>query len=374
MADKKKVLFVATVVKTHIMQFHIPYLQMFQEHGWETAVASRNDYENPQDCQIPYCDHYYPVDFERNPMKPGNIAALRELKRIIREGDYDIIHCHTPMGGVLARIAGREARKKGCKIIYTAHGFHFFDGAPLLNWLMYYPVEKHLAHDTDVLITMNREDYDRALAKMPAKEIKYVHGVGVDTKRFATTSMDAAELRASIGLAEDEPMILTVGELIKRKNHEMILRALGGMKESKWKYVIVGRGVLLDHLKEVAKECGIEDRVIFLGYRRDIPEMLHACDLFVFTSFQEGLPVAIMEAMAAGAPILCTKNRGTADLIEDGVSGAFTEMNAEDLRAKMQILLAHPEVRDAYAKKSLERIGTFDIEVVKKEMELIYFE
>lgn len=374
MADKKKVLFVATVVKTHIMQFHIPYLQMFQEHGWETAVASRNDYENPQDCQIPYCDHYYPVDFERNPMKPGNIAALRELKRIIREGDYDIIHCHTPMGGVLARIAGREARKKGCKMIYTAHGFHFFDGAPLLNWLMYYPVEKHLAHDTDVLITMNREDYDRALAKMPAKEIKYVHGVGVDTKRFATTTVDAAELRASIGLAEDEPMILTVGELIKRKNHEMILRALGGMKESKWKYVIVGRGVLLDHLKNIARECGIEDRVIFLGYRRDIPEMLHACDLFVFTSFQEGLPVAIMEAMAAGAPILCTKNRGTADLIEDGVSGAFTEMNAEDLRAKMQNLLAHPEVREAYAVESLERIGTFDIEVVKKEMELIYFE
>ncbi len=374
MADKKKVLFVATVVKTHIMQFHIPYLQMFQEHGWETAVASRNDYEDPQDCQIPYCDHYYPVDFERNPMKPGNIAALRELKRIIREGDYDIIHCHTPMGGVLARIAGREARKKGCKIIYTAHGFHFFDGAPLLNWLMYYPVEKHLAHDTDVLITMNREDYDRALAKMPAKEIKYVHGVGVDTKRFATTTVDVKSLRESIGLAEDEPMILTVGELIKRKNHEMILRALGGMKESKWKYVIVGRGVLLDHLKDVAKECGIEDRVIFLGYRRDIPEMLHACDLFVFTSFQEGLPVAIMEAMAAGAPILCTKNRGTADLIEDGISGAFTEMNAEDLRAKMQNLLAHPEVREAYAKESLERIGTFDIEVVKKEMERIYFE
>jgi len=356
------------------MQFHIPYLQMFQEHGWETAVASRNDYENPQDCQIPYCDHYYPVDFERNPMKPGNIAALRELKRIIREGDYDIIHCHTPMGGVLARIAGREARKKGCKIIYTAHGFHFFDGAPLLNWLMYYPVEKHLAHDTDVLITMNREDYDRALAKMPAKEIKYVHGVGVDTKRFASASVDAKTLRESIGLSEDEPMILTVGELIKRKNHEMILRALGGMKDSKWKYVIVGRGVLLDHLKEVAKECGIEDRVIFLGYRRDIPEMLHACDLFVFTSFQEGLPVAIMEAMAAGAPILCTKNRGTADLIEDGVNGAFTEMNAEDLRTKMQNILAHPDVRASYAKKSLERIGTFDIEVVKKEMELIYFE
>lgn len=374
MTDKKKVLFVATVVKTHIMQFHIPYLQMFQEHGWETAVASRNDYENPQDCQIPYCDHYYPVDFERNPMKPGNIAALRELKRIINEGDYDIIHCHTPMGGVLARIAGRAARKKGCKIIYTAHGFHFFDGAPLLNWLMYYPVEKHLARDTDVLITMNGEDYQRALAKMPAKEVTYVHGVGVDTKRFATTSVTPEELRASIGVAEEEMMILTVGELIKRKNHEMVLRALAPLKDKKWKYVIVGRGVLLEHLQQVAAECGITDKVIFLGYRRDIPEMLHACDLFVFTSLQEGLPVAIMEAMAAGAPILCTKNRGTADLIEDGVSGAFTEMNPEDLRSKIEELLQHPEVRASYAKESLERIGTFDIEVVKKEMERIYFE
>ncbi|MCR5640977.1 MAG: glycosyltransferase family 4 protein [Lachnospiraceae bacterium] len=374
MSDKKKVLFVATVVKTHIMQFHIPYLQMFQEHGWETAVASRNDYENPQDCQIPYCDHYYPVDFERNPIKPGNIGAYRELKRIIDEGDYDIIHCHTPMGGVLARLAGRAARKRGCKMIYTAHGFHFFDGAPLPNWLMYYPVEKHLARDTDILITMNREDYQRALKKMPAKQVTYVHGVGVDTKRFATTSVAPEELRKEIGVAEDEAMILTVGELIKRKNHELVLRALAPLTDRKWKYVIVGRGVLLDHLKQVAEECGISDRVLFLGYRRDIPEMLHACDLFAFTSLQEGLPVAIMEAMAAGAPIVCTRNRGTADLIEDGVSGSFTRMEVADLTAQITRLLDQPNLRKQYARESLKRIGTFDIDVVKKEMERIYFE
>ena len=182
--QKKKVLFVATVVKTHMMQFHIPYLKMFQEMGWETAVASRNDYENPEDCKIPYCDTYYDIPFERLPWKPKNIQSYKMLKKIIDEGSYDIIHCHTPVGAMIARLAALSARKKGTKVIYTAHGFHFFKGAPLVNWLLFYPAEWLLAPVTDVLITINKEDHARALKQLHAKRIEYVPGVGIHTEKF----------------------------------------------------------------------------------------------------------------------------------------------------------------------------------------------
>ena len=165
---KKKVLFVATVVKTHMMQFHLPYLKMFQDMGWETAVASRNDYEDPADCVIPFCDTYYDIPFERMPWKPKNLTAYRMLKKIIDEGEYDIIHCHTPVGAMIARLAALSARKKGTKVIYTAHGFHFFKGAPLLNWLVFFPAEWLLAPVTDVLITINLEDHARAKRLMKA--------------------------------------------------------------------------------------------------------------------------------------------------------------------------------------------------------------
>ena len=208
--QKKKVLFVATVVKTHMMQFHIPYLKMFQEMGWETAVASKNDYENPADCQIPYCDTYYDIPFARLPWKLSNIQSYKMLKRIIDEGNYDIIHCHTPVGAMIARLAALAARKKGTKVIYTAHGFHFFKGAPLLNWLLFYPAEWLLAPVTDVLITINKEDHARALKQLHAKRIEYVPGVGIRTERFREFAIDREEKRQSLGFGDQDFLLLTV--------------------------------------------------------------------------------------------------------------------------------------------------------------------
>jgi len=192
---KKKILFAATVVKTHIMEFHIPYLKMLQEMGWETAVAARNDYEDPADCKIPYCDAYYDIPFERIPWKFGNIGAYRKLKALIDKENYDIIHCHTPVGALIARLAAIGARKKGTKVLYTAHGFHFYKGASPVHWLAYYPVEWLMAHVTDILITMNKEDFALAQRKMHAGEIKYIPGVGIDTGRFGSGSVSRQEKR-----------------------------------------------------------------------------------------------------------------------------------------------------------------------------------
>ena len=374
---KKKVLFVATVVKTHIMQFHIPYLKLFQEMGWETAVASRNDYENPSDCVIPYCDTYYDIPFERLPWKPKNLQAYRLLKAIIDREHYDIIHCHTPVGALIARLAALDARKKGTKVIYTAHGFHFFTGAPLKNWLLFYPPERLLAPVTDVLITINREDYARAQKHLPAKRIEYVPGVGIDTGRFRNLQIDRQAKRRALGFGEEDFLVLTVAEMTPNKNHITVLKALAALKDraefARIHYLIVGRGEMWSSLEESAKTLGISDHVHFLGYRTDAPELYRCCDLFAFMTFREGLSVALMEAMSSAMPIVCTKIRGNTDLIDDGVSGLFCENTPQALAEMLLRVYADPEGRKKLGQAAAEKAVLFDEKTVHAQMKRIYF-
>ena len=374
---KKKVLFVATVVKTHIMQFHIPYLKLFQEAGWETAVASRNDYENPSGCVIPYCDTYYDIPFERMPWKPKNLKAYKMLKEIIDREHYDIIHCHTPVGALIARLAALDARKKGTRVIYTAHGFHFFTGAPLQYWLLFYPPERLLAPVTDVLITINREDYARAQKRLPAKQIEYVPGVGIDTGKFRNLQIDRQAKRASLGFSDEDFLMLTVAEMTPNKNHITVLKALAALKDrpefARMHYLIVGRGELWQSLEKSAAELGISDHVHFLGYRTDAPELYRCCDLFVFMTFREGLSVALMEAMSSAMPIVCTKIRGNTDLIEDGVSGLFCQNSPEALAQMLSKVYAAPEKRKALGQAAAERSGLFDEKTIHERMKEIYF-
>ena len=374
--QKKKVLFVATVVKTHMMQFHMPYLKMFQEMGWETTVASRNDYENPEDCKIPYCDTYYDIPFERLPWKPKNIQSYKMLKKIIDEGSYDIIHCHTPVGAMIARLAALSARKKGTKVIYTAHGFHFFKGAPLVNWLLFYPAEWLLAPVTDVLITINKEDHARALKQLHAKRIEYVPGVGIHTEKFRELTIDRAEKRRSLGYGEEDFLALTVAEMTPNKNHITILKAMALLKEREEfrhiHYLICGRGEMWASLEESAKELGIADHVNFLGYRTDAPELYKASDLFLFVTFREGLSVALMEAMSSGMPILCAKIRGNTDLIDNGVSGLFSENNPEAVAEHILAMYRDPQRRQLLGRAAAEKALLFDDKNVLNQVKEIY--
>lgn len=372
-----KVLFVATVVKTHIMQFHVPYLKMFKDLDWETAVASRNDYEQPEDCVIPYCDHYYNVPFDRNPLKPGNLTAYKMLKRIVNEGQYDIIHCHTPVGAMLTRLASRKTRKNGSIIIYTAHGFHFYKGAPFVNWLLYYPAEKWLAKYTDVLITINREDYERA-KKFKASAVKYVPGVGIDTQRFVRKAQNRDEKRKALGIKKDAFVLLSVGELIPRKNHELVLQTISRMKDlpeyQKLILLICGRGILKDDLVDRCRELGIEEKVRFLGYRSDISEICNASDLFVFMSKQEGLPIALMEAMACGVPVVCSNIRGNTDLITDGDDGRMIGFDQSELRRAILLLMKDKKLMQQFSRRGMEKIQHFDVQTVLHEVQEIYEE
>ena len=373
---KKKVLFVATVVKTHIMQFHIPYLKMLQDMGWETAVAARNDYEDPADCVIPYCDSYYDIPFTRLPWKKENLKAYKMLKAIIDGGNYDVVHCHTPVGGAVARLAAAAARKKGTKVVYTAHGFHFFTGAPLQNWLLYYPVENLLAPMTDVLITLNREDYDRAKKRLHAGKIEYVPGVGLDTAKFAEPDLDREEKRQTLGFGPEDFLLLTVAEMTKNKNHITVLKALAELKEtpeySHLHYLIVGRGEQWQALEDQAEVLGISQHVHFLGYRADAAELYRSCDLFVFLSHREGLSLAMMEAMSSGMPILCSKIRGNTDLIDDNVSGVFAESDPVTVAEDILNLMRSPETRQRLGQAAAEKVKAFDETPVQRRMKEIY--
>ncbi len=373
--EKVKVLFVATVVKTHIMQFHLPYLRMFREMGWQTAVAAKNDYEDPKDCVIPWCDTFYNIPFNRTPWKKENLTAYRMLKKIMDEEAFDIVHCHTPVGAAVARLAARDARRKGTRVIYTAHGFHFFTGAPLQNWLLYYPAEWLLGPMTDLLITINQEDYRRAQKHIHAGRLAYVPGVGVDTGRFVSAG-DPGEKRRELGFEEKDFLLLTVAEMTENKNHMTVLKALAERKGQKGfeklHYLIVGRGETRPKLEDAAKSLGIEDHVHFLGYRTDAAAIYGCCDLFVFMPFREGLSVALMEAMSSGMAIVCTRIRGNTDLVEDGVSGVFCENDPKALAEKIGALMDDPQRRHALGRGARERAKLFDSGNVHARMRELY--
>lgn len=369
----KKVLFVATVVKTHIMEFHIPFLKMFQDAGWETAVAAKNDYEDPALCVIPHCDRYFPVNFSRFPVTKANLHAYAELKKIIDQGNYDIIHCHTPAAAVLTRFAARHARKKGTRVLYTAHGFHFFKGAPLLNWLVYFPAEWLVSFLTDVLITINREDYAFARKHMHPGRVEYVKGVGVDTGRFGIYGAERSAVRQSLGLKEEDFVLLSVAELTPNKNHESILRAMAMIPDANIKFISAGRGETMEKMLSLRTELHLEDRVQFLGYRNDVGKLYGAADAFLFPSFREGLSVSLMEAMASGLTCIVGKIRGNVDLIDDGVEGIYTELTPEGIAASIRKAASDPQLRKTCGENAREKVKQFSAESVQKTMAEIYF-
>lgn len=374
--ESKRVLIIATVVKTHIMQFHIPMLKLFKDMGWETAVAARNDYSNPQDCQIPYCDQFYDIPFERIPFMPQNVECYKRLKDIIDRGNYQIIHCHTPVGGVLGRLAARKARKKGTRVLYTAHGFHFYRGAPLKNWLMYYPIEKICSCFADDIITINQEDYRFARRNFATAKIHYLPGVGMDTSAFSPcvlTKEERSSMQAALGVQPGKRMILSVGELISRKNYKTAIDVIAKLNSNQLRYYICGQGVLRSEIEEYAKSRGVSDSVVFLGYRRDIPRICSCADVFLHTSYQEGLPVAVMEAMACGTPIVASRIRGNVDLIEDDVNGFLcAPQDVDGFVEKIRRVLDEPALAEELRSNGLQKIKGFDMSIVTKQLQKIY--
>ena len=356
----KKVLFVATITG-HICKFHIPYLKWFKEQGYEVHVASNGI------SKIEYCDKHFNLPFARFPINKDNIKAYKELKKIINENEYEIIHCHTPVGGVLTRLAAKKSRRNGTKVIYTAHGFHFFKGAPKKNWLIYYPIEKAMARYTDCLITINDEDYEFAKKHLKAKRIEHVHGVGVDEEKFNAemNEQEKETLRDSLNISKDDFVIIFPAELSVRKNQGMLLRTVKLLKTDgidNIKVLLPGIDSMNGIYQQMTKELNIEDSIKFLGNRQDIPKLMKISDLAVSTAKQEGLPVNLLEAMFTGLPIIATNCRGNRDI-------ANVLVEIDDINSLCNEIKKCIKNKDDYICKEYEK---YKLENVLKEMQKIY--
>lgn len=363
----KKVLFVATVT-SHIKAFHIPYLKWFKEQGYEVHVASKGNQK------IEYCDKHYDIPFERFPIKKNNLKAYKELKKIINENTYKIIHCHTPVGGFLTRLAARESRNKGTKVIYTAHGFHFYKGAPLINWLIYYPIEKIMAHYTDCLITINKEDYEIAKKKLKTNQIEYVYGVGMNTERFheKITKEDNKNKREKLGIKEDDIVFTYVAELNKNKNQILLIKAIEDLKKEykNIKLLLVGNCNNKEYYKKEIEKRKLTNEVTLLGKRKDIPEILSITNIYLASSIREGLPVNIIEAMYEGLPIIAIDNRGHRELIKS--QNGFIVHDKFEMVFRIKQLINNKDLYNKMKNSSKNIVQNYTIEQVLPMMESIY--
>lgn len=300
------------------------------------------------------------------------IQAYKQLKKMVEEKQYTLVHCHSPIGSVIARLACRKQRKKGLKLIYTAHGFHFFTGAPKKNWLIFYLIEKIFARYTDILITICSEDYQRARKKKLGKNIVYSPGVGIDVDKVKKIDKKA-DKRQMLGIGEEDILVLSVGELNQNKNHETILRALKQLNRTDVHYVICGQGDKKEELERMAKQFGMEERLHLLGFRTDALEWMKVADLFAFPSYREGLPVSLMEAMAAGLPVVCSKIRGNVDLIKDGEGGYMCEpMDVASFAENLSRLIKDAEQRKCMGEKNQITVQQFDKSKVSEVMKKVY--
>lgn len=377
---KPKALIVASVASM-IDQFNMQNIELLLENGYDVDVACnckegntisndrvRNLIErlNGENVRV------YHVTIPRKVTSIKEIIdSIKFISGLYSENSYKLMHCHSPIGSVVARIAAINERKKGMKVIYTAHGFHFYKGAPKKNWLIFYPIEKICSNFTDVLITINKEDYDFAKKHMKANRVEYIPGVGIDTKKFIIPDYNVTEKKEELGIKDKDIMILSVGELNQNKNHEVVVRAISKLKNPNIYYFIAGKGDKEQYLDELAKELDVN--LHLLGYRTDIIELLNTADIFAFPSFREGLSVALMEAMAAGLPCVVSRIRGNVDLIEEKVNGFWCD--AEDIDAfaiSLNQLIAHKELRKQMCVANQKKVGQNDSAQIIMKMSKIY--
>lgn len=368
----KKAVVVASVASM-IYQFNRHNIQLLRNLGYKVIVAT--NFEEPGNISLAKSRQLIKelekegvdcvnIPFARFPFSKDNLKAYNVLKNILDDAQVTLVHAHSPVGGVISRLL--TIRRRKIRLIYTAHGFHFFKGASKKNWVIYYPIEKILSYVTDDLITINSEDYQFAIKKLNAKRTHKINGIGIDLEKFTP--------KKSFKRNNNQFQIISIGELNHNKNHRLVIEAIA---QSRYReqilYDICGEGVLRDDIQELIVSYGLQSQVHLLGYRDDVNLLLEKSDIFVFPSYREGLPVSIMEAMAIGLPILASDIRGNHDLVEHGKGGyLFTSGQLQELISELDTMIEHREKLACFGVYNREKIKEFSTEYVDKQMKRIY--
>ncbi len=366
-----KVLLTATV-QSHICQFHKPLVEVLHEHQCEVHVAARDNLSEKNGLKLDFVEKIFNVPFARSPKSRDNLQAYKELKRIIENEHYDVIHCNTPMGGIVTRLAARKARKNGTKVYYTAHGFHFYQGAPKKNWLVFYPIEKFFSKMTDKLITITKEDYKLAHKKFHC-ETQYIHGVGVNTQKiYILSNEEKKQIRKEMGLDKNAKIILNIGELLPNKNQKTLIKAIELVvkKIPNCRVLIAGNGSEREYLEQLIREKNLEQHITLLGYTTQINQYINICDILVACSYREGLPLNLVEAMLCGKPIVASNNRGHRELVKNGINGYL--VSPDDVGQFAEKICEILQSDKNYLKKQVQLATPFTDQNVKLELKRIY--
>lgn len=361
----KRILLTCTDLMT--IQFMVPHIRYLAENGFSVDLACSVVGDRLEDVKnaVGNVANIHTLRLVRSPFSPVNLKGYGDLKKVLAENEYDIIWTNEPVMGVMTRLAARKVRKKGTKVLYMAHGFHFFKGAPLLNWLMWAPTEIIMSRFNDILVTINWEDYNWAKKHTHTPVIKHIDGIGVDfSDRESVISRE--EKRTQLGIAPDDILVLSVGELQKRKNHRVIIEAIANLKNDKIKYIICGQGVLENQLKALAAKNNLQNQVFFPGYRQDIPEIMSACDIFAHPSVREGLGLASLEAMASGLPLITSNVQGVPDYVENGVTGYMcAPKDIESFTRNLNTLVSDKALREKIGETNTDFVQKYRVEVIE---------
>lgn len=369
-----KVLLTATV-QSHIVQFHKPLVEMLHAHGCEVHVAAKDNLAEKNGLKLDFVERVFDVPFARSPKSPDNLKAYRQLKTIIDEGHYDVVHCNTPMGGIVTRLAARNARKQGTKVFYTAHGFHFYQGAPKKNWIVFYPIEKFFAgHYTDKLITITTEDYKLASQKFRC-QVERIHGVGVDEKRYyPVDEMEKQRLRAEMGFTPEQKIILNIGELLPNKNQQMAIRMMQQVVKQfpDAMLLLAGNGPEKENLENLIAELGMEQNIKMLGYCTYLDKYQRITDVLVACSHREGLPLNLVEAMLTSNPVVASVNRGHRELIHTGENGYLVN-SVDEMAERVVGLLVDDQLKTEIGSAARDCAQDYGFMNVERELREIYF-
>ena len=363
-----KRLLVVCTTDSMIWNFLRPHIDYLQSNGYHVDCAcSRTGFYFDELQAQGYS--LIEVPFERNPFKKKNIHAYKKLSSIIDDGDYFFIQGHEPVGGALARIAGKVNKKY---VMYFCHGFHFFSKAPIRHWLLYFFFEWFLSFFTDSIITICKEDYSH-LRLLHAKRNYIIPGIGVDFGRFIRNEKNEECLKKTLGLSNDCFTILSVGELSKRKNHTIILDALSKIDNSSIHLLLCGDGELKAYLMEKASCLHIEKQVHFIGFQRNISNYYYISDLFIFPSLWEGLGLAGIEAMYCGLPVIGSDRQGIKDYVINGKTGFRFDPKDSNALARHILYFYHNRSIKEEMRESLKNYSLFySIDNSIKELEKIY--